>query len=181
MLIWLDIIIAAVVIIYFQFAPGVSAFDRKLFWWGCLLGALWEFPIFLMGPEFLANPLYRVFGTFPIHPISQFISHSIWDGGLFMIGIRIARWAAPAPHFQKFSFRELLPYIIWGVSSAVVIEIIGSYGIWEYIPNRWNVEWFKVNDRSITSLPIMIWAVAPVVHYLLALRIHRRSQESAQP
>jgi hypothetical protein len=93
-----------------------------------------------------------------------------------MIGIRIVRWVAPAPHFQAFSLRELVPYIIWGVSSALVIEIIGGYGIWEYIPNRWNIEVFKVNERSITSLPIMIWAIAPVVHYLFALRIQRTAR-----
>jgi len=95
-----------------------------------------------------------------------------------MLGIAIVKAVNPSPHFVSFKLGELIPYIVWGVGSAFLIEIIGAYGIWEYIPNTWNIELFNINGKAITSLAPMTWFIAPILHYTAALILTQRSKNA---
>jgi len=176
-MIWLDIIIAIIVVIFFLCYPASTKLDRQLFWLGCRLGALWEFPLYFIGPEFSDTPPYRLLVAFPVHPILQPISHSFWDGALFMIGIYLIRQMLPNNPFLPFNWKALGVYVLWGIGSALTLEIIGSMGIWEYIPNQWNVVLFQVKGKNITSLAPLTWTIAPIIHYSIAgYLVQRRSK-----
>ncbi|MEM6380102.1 MAG: hypothetical protein AAF705_18050 [Bacteroidota bacterium] len=178
LLIWTDLIIAILLIAGFVGAylrKKLSLFHLQLFGLGILLGALWEWPLYWIGPEFSTSPPYRLLHPFPLHPITQPVSHMIWDGGLFMGGIFFVESVLPRPHFQSFSWVELGVYVIWGIGSALLFEILGAMGIWEYIPSNWNPELFQINGKSITALAPATWLIAPIFHYILAIILKKRS------
>ena len=177
-LIWTDVCVALFLLIFFAwgwYTKRIPLFFLRLFLAGTLLGALWEWPLYFAGPEFSAHPPYRLLVSFPLHPILQPICHMIWDGGLCMMGISVIIFFSPPPYFQTFRLKELGIYILWGISSALCMEILGALGIWEYIPSRWNPELFQVQGKSITLLAPLTWAIAPIFHYLLAIWLNRRS------
>jgi len=174
LILYSDPLIALMVLLGFTWAYLRGSLSRPLyllFWVGVGLGLCWELPLFLAGPEFSENPPYRLLSPFPIHPHLQWIGHSLWDGGLFMAGLGLVFGLRPAPHLRKFDFRELAVLILWGIGSAIVLEIIGSLGIWEYIPSWWNPELFQVNGRSITALAPLTWMIAPIPFYLIGLHL----------
>lgn len=164
-----DLLIAALILMWVAWRVWRKG-DRRtgfLFLLGVGLGCLWEFPLYAIGPEFSDHPPYRLLQPFPIAPIWQPISHSIWDGGLFLLGIGLATRLLRQDIWQQFMPQALLILVAWGVGSALVIEILGSNGIWEYIPSWWNPQLFTVQGKSITALAPMTWAIVPVIHYLL--------------
>ncbi|MCI4671318.1 MAG: hypothetical protein MRZ79_24470 [Bacteroidia bacterium] len=154
------------------FSGKLSKRLYQLFWIGVWLGLSWELPLFLIGPEFSSVPPYRLLAPFPIHPQLQWICHSFWDGGLFMLGLYIIRISYGGSDFQEFKWKELVTMISWGVSSAVFLEMLGSMGIWEYIPSWWNPEMFKFRGKSITALAPITWFVASCIFYLITLGLH---------
>ena len=173
-LLYADPIIALILLVGFTWAwlsRQISSKMYLLFWIGALLGICWELPLFLTGPEFSETPPYRLMAPFPIHPQLQWICHSIWDGGLFMAGLGLVRLILQGPHLQKFDGREQGILIVWGLISSIVLEIVGSFGIWEYIPSWWNPELFKLQSRSITALAPATWVVAPIIFYLISLKV----------
>lgn len=138
----------------------------KLWGWGVCLGALWEFPLYWAGPAFSATPPYRLLASFPVAGWLQPVSHSIWDGGLLLIGAWLAQRYTATDIWTNVKGRALWIMVGWGVGSALIIEVIGSMGIWEYIPSWWNPELFLFQGKSITALAPMTWAIAPVVFYV---------------
>ncbi|MEO0895747.1 MAG: hypothetical protein AAFY71_05085 [Bacteroidota bacterium] len=176
-----DPLIALVILLSFTIAflrGKLHANMYLLFWIGVFLGLCWELPLFLMGNNPEGIPPYKLLAPFPIHPQLQWISHSLWDGGLFMAGIALIKLSCPTPVFKKFSFRELGVFILFGIASALLLEVLGSFGIWEYIPNWWNPELFKVNGRSITALAPLTWMVVPTIFYLICLKLYPHAHDS---
>ena len=74
-----------------------------------------------------------------------------------------------------FRLSELGVMVIWGIIQETAVELISiGGGMWEYVERWYNPSLFKVGDSDFTLLPVLIWVVAPVVFYLIALRINKK-------
>lgn len=149
----------------------ISSFHLALFVVGCLVGALWEFPLHFAGPEYSSDPIFVSLTEFPLPPIMQPILHCVWDGALFMIGVWLIHNLTPNPYFAQFQLAEVGILLVWGLLSAIVIECVGTMGGWVYTVRSWNPVLFRFNEQNITLLPIAIWTMAPPIFYGLALVI----------
>ena len=170
-----DLIIAygLVIALYLSMRAGrISRYVWALFWVGCLIGATWEFTFHFMGPEYTDQPIYQLLNEWPLPPLLLPVTHSLWDGGLFLIGMALVYQLTEAPHFTRWNWRQLGVMVGWGITSAVTIEIMGAVGGgWVYIPQPWNPQIFTINGSAITLAPILIWTVAPIVFYVVALAL----------
>lgn len=172
----LDILIAAAfpVAIYALTARGILARSfRRLYWLGVCIGLTWEVTFFFLGPEFSVAPLFIFFSRSPLPPWLLPLFHSLWDGGLFIVGLLLIR-LLPGPHLARFRWDELLVMLAWGQAQELCVELSATAaGLWTYLPHPWNPVLFPFGQGQITLLPQLVWLVAPLVFYPLALRIHK--------
>jgi hypothetical protein len=173
-----DIIIALSILgffAYMHFSRRFSPVVWYMFWAGVLIGATWEIGFYFLGPKFSSAPIY-VFSTEPPFPsIILHVTHCFWDGGLFMVGVALVCKLLKPPHLVRFRWPELGIMLGWGVLQEAVVELISLGGsMWEYQPRWYNPSLFELNGSHFTLLPILIWVVAPVVFYAVALWINRR-------
>ena len=174
---WVDLVIALSIPLLFVLlyrTRRISRYLWLLFWIGCGVGALWEIPFYFIGPYLSSDPLYVLKTPTPYPLFLLHFVHCFWDGGLFMIGVWMVKRFCRAPHFERFRFPELAVLLVWGQLQEITVELIstGSSG-WAYIPHWWNPSMFRFRGSDITLLPQLIWVVAPVVFYLLAVRFRR--------
>ncbi len=146
----------------------------RLFWLGCLLGLLWEVPIFVLSAESTSLPLITWVRPPPVPYPVLLVSHTLWDGGLFLVGVWLVHRLCPSPVFARFSFRELAVLWIFGQVSALAVELSSVLNDgWVYLScYAWNPPLFHVHGHPLTLLPQLVWAVAPVVFYGIALRVY---------
>lgn len=173
---WLDLIIAVIipVVFYTAYTRGtVSTFEWQLFVLGCFVGLTWEIGFFSQGPVFNNDPLYVLHSPFPVHPMLQPFAHALWDGAIFWIGVRLVFLICGAASFTVFRLKELAVLLTWGISSALIVEVGASSSGWAYVPRWWNP---VILVPDITLLPLLVWIIAPVAFYLLALRVHQHLQ-----
>ncbi|MGB3050618.1 MAG: hypothetical protein WBB42_06440 [Polyangiales bacterium] len=150
---------------------------NKLFWLGSAVGLTWEVPIFLSA-ILSSTPVITFIEEPPLDPYVFLISHTLWDGGLFVGGVLLLRLVFGKDALQRFQWSELSLLLIWGQLSAFAVEIssVTSEG-WVYVANHpWNTALFEVGGHPITALPQAIWLFAPVVYYWLALKLVHRLQ-----
>ncbi len=101
--------------------------------------------------------------------------HTLWDGALFLVGVGLVYLICKPPHLTKFRWSELSVLLIWGVSSELAVELTATYSsLWEYQRKWWNPVLFKFNNQNITLIPQLVWLVAPIIFYLMALPLNRR-------
>ncbi len=177
---WLDLAIAAGVTLGVVVAGRRSWRGRwvqKLFWLGVVIGLTWEVPLFL-STTFADDPVIVMLSPPPIHPLGLIVAHSLWDGGLFLAGVALVGWTCPRPILRRFRWRELGVLMLWGQLSALAVEIGGvSNDAWSYVAGfAANPTLFYVAGHPITALPQLIWLLAPVVFYLVALRVTARAR-----
>jgi len=177
---WVDFAIgtgtgAAVFLFYFW--GKLKPFWFKLFLLGTFLGFLWEVPLCLID-YFEVTDLF-IFHTPP--PVPMFlvnIAHSLWDGGLFLIGAWLVVKICRPPHFASFRLPELAVLIAWGQAQELAVELVSTTtGLWEYIVHPWSPALFYFNGQAITLMPQVIWLIAPVVFYLIALKLRAAEKE----
>ena len=147
-------------------------------WWcfiaGILIGSTWEIGFYFAGPHFSETPIYTQFQDFPGHPLAQTLSHSVWDGGLFMIGYWLVVLLVKDP-FQKFQGKELGIMMVFGGVQELIVELVALYSrAWTYNVRWWNPSLFEFGYGQITPLPQLIWFVAPMVFYWVCLFSHTR-------
>jgi hypothetical protein len=106
----------------------------QMFWVGFALGLTWELTFHLLGPEYSDSPLYLNLTMWPLPPITQPLLHASWDSGIFLIGVWLIRRLCPAPQFERFRWRELAVLFLWGIGSALLVEMSASGSGWEYLP-----------------------------------------------
>lgn len=178
-----DLLLAALIaliLVALVLTRRVGRFELALFAAGMLLGAVWEFTFHFNGPLYRPeDPLFVHTSEWPLPPILQPAVHCLWDGGLFLVGVWWVRRLTPAPHFARFRWGELLVLGVWGVGSALLVEVVGSVS-WYYVPRPWNPALFTLNDAPITLLPIATWAVAMLVFYAVALWLRPRILPQAE-
>jgi len=143
----------------------------RLFWVGFAIGLCWEVPMQVLnqlGPGLAVHAYVR---EPPVPFIVIIILHSSWDGGLFLLGVGLARLILRRPALARFNPAELVIYILWGQASELWVELTATYGgAWHYVPRSWNPALFTFNSQPITLLPQLIWLAAPIVFYLIALK-----------
>ena len=172
---WIDLAIAVsipVVFIVLHAAHRIGRFSWLMFWIGCGIGALWEIPFFFIGPSHLSEPLYVLKTPIPYPLFLLHVVHCFWDGGLFMVGALLVTKLCRGPHFARFRIQELAVLLVWGGLQELAVELAstGSSG-WVFVPHWWNPSMFEFRGSDITLVPQLVWVVAPIVFYLIALRV----------
>jgi hypothetical protein len=155
----------------------ITRFTWRMFWIGCLLGLLWEVPLSTLDGLGIVD-IFNFASSPPVHFTVIIISHTLWDGGLFLLGVWLVNLFCAEPLFSAFRWKELMILLVWGQVQELAVELIstGSNG-WEYNALWWNPVMFLFNGRNITLIPQLIWLAAPVLFYFAALRVRLTSQE----
>ena len=153
----------------------IDKFFWHLFWVGFFLGLCWELPMSIAN-EVSIYPPARFITPVPIpSPLSVVIiaiTHSFWNGGLFLLGVWFVCLICRKSHFDKFKTCEFSTLIIYGQISELIVELTSTFSnAWEYIVYWWNPRLFYFNGHNITLLPQLIWLIAPIVFYLSAIKL----------
>jgi len=156
----------------------VSPIIWTFFWLGVAIGAVWEFGFHFTGPEYSDTPSYTQGARFPFHPFLQPICHSFWDAGIFLVGVFLVHKFRRSP-WQGFNPSELSTFLTWGLSQALVIELVALFSSsgWSFTASFWNPAIISYDDKALTLAPLVIWGVAPIVYYMLALYLIRSSAD----
>ncbi len=166
------IILGLVTILYL--AGRISRFYWILFWVGCALGLTWELGCNINMLVSENYPVARFITPPPFHFIFAVISHSIWDGGLFLIGAILVHKICTPPWFETFKMSELLVLLIWGQVQALAVEILSVFSsAWEWIVYWWNPSLFIFHGHAVTLLPQLIWLLAMLIFYPVAIAVAR--------
>ena len=180
-----DIAIALAFPIFFYINHRTGRFQPrvwKLYWIGCLIGLTWEVPMFLSGPEFQSEPFIYLVNDFPLHPVMHPFLHTLWDGGLFLIGYWLTLQLCKSPILQRFRWQELGIMILWGQLSELAVEVSAtSVGAWTFAEKPYNPALFSIGDRFVTVIPQAIWLLAPIVFYFIALTLARAQRAATAP
>lgn len=178
---WIDLFIggSAPVVTYVLYKSGrVGRFIWVLFWVGFCIGLTWEVPMQLLNELSQGHAVHSYTRPPPFHFSVIIISHSLWDGGLFLLGVFMVRLVCKKPIFERFQARELIVLIIWGQASELWVELTSTLGeAWAYIPRPWNPSLFKFNGQDITLMPQLIWLAAPIAFYFIALKVRGTARE----
>lgn len=143
-----------------------------LFWTGSVLGAVWEGALVLLVPQLTQAPLYSVAVEVPVSPAIHVLSHSFWDGSLFLAGVLLVERGSEPPHFRTFRWRELGILLAWGQSQSFAVEITAIVtGVWTYHSTPMNPALFQIGGDAVTLGPQFIWLVATIVFYYCCLSI----------
>jgi len=172
-----DFTVATALVIGFYFAyknNRISSEYYTLFWIGCLIGSTWEFTFLFLGPEFLHSVKEWPYG---LGGWPRKLSHSIWDGGLFMVGIYFCERFLSDPLFRSFNKKELGIMLSWGIFQELLVEYLFNGRVWIYEPLPWNPIIISVLPGSAplspgyTLIPQAVWIIAPILFYFTCLRI----------
>ena len=172
-----DFTVATALVIAFYFAyknNRISSEYYTLFWIGCLIGSTWEFTFLFLGPEFLHSVKEWPYG---LGGWPRKLSHSIWDGDLFMVGIFFCERFLPDPLFRSFNRKELGIMLSWGIFQELLVEYLFNGRVWIYEPLPWNPIIISVLPGSAplspgyTLIPQAVWIIAPILFYFTCLRI----------
>lgn len=143
----------------------------RMYWLGALIGLSWELGFHFTGPEYAKNPSYVKLSAFPLPPIFQPLLHTLWDGGLFLIGVAWVHQLTPPPYLTEFRWQDLAIMVAWGQTQALLVELVAcGIGLWTYISHPWNPALFRFGKGTITLLPQLVWLIAPVVFYVIVLK-----------
>ena len=175
---WIDFTIGTlicIVVIVLYKIKRIEKLTWYLYWVGFILGLCWEVPMSIAN-EIGIYP-FATFITPPPFPspfsmIVIIIIHSFWDGGLFLVGYWLVNRICSEPTFKRLKASELGVLIIWGQLSELAVELASTFsGGWEYVGYWWNPVLFIFNGHNITLWPQIIWFIAPIVFYFIALKL----------
>ncbi len=176
---WIDFSIGTAIplVVFALYRTGrIGRFIWYLFWVGAAVGLTWELPMSLLNEYSTTNPMVTFITPLPTHFSVIIITHSFWDGGLFLGGVWMVYKFCPEPRFDKFNIKELIVLLAWGQVSELAVELSSTYaGGWEFISYWWNPTLFMFNDKNITLFPQLIWFVAPIVFYPIALKLKSKT------
>ena len=145
------------------------------YWIGALVGLTWEIPIFVLSGESTSLPMVVWNRPLIAHYSVFMVSHTLWDGMLFVVGIGWVRLLCRRPVFERFRWRELLVLLVWGQVSELLVEVSSTFNDgWSFVPYWWSPTIFEVNGHPITWLMQAIWAAAAALYYGILLRIRPR-------
>ena len=83
-------ILIVVIIIILYFTKRIDKLTWFLYWIGSSLGMIWEFSmVFLTEMDIFAFYIYH--SPPPTHFMIIVFTHSLWDGGIFLVGYRLVK------------------------------------------------------------------------------------------
>ncbi len=175
--IWIAGILICLTVYFLYKFQKISKNFWYLFWTGFLLGLCWELPLSIAN-EISSLPPARFIIPPPLpSPVSTIliiITHSLWDGGLFLLGVLLIRIMCKKPIFERFKSCEFAIMIIYSQVSELIVELTSTFSnAWEYIEYWWNPRLFIFNGHNITLLPQLIWLAAPIIFYFIALKLRK--------
>jgi hypothetical protein len=152
----------------------ISIAYSPLFWIGCFIGATWAFTFLFFGHGF--------FPPVPVWPYGlsgwpRPLSPSIWDGGIFMVGIFLCDPYLKGPLFNSFHKNELFVMLSWGLFPELFVEYLFYGRVWIYDPLPWNpiiippLPGTASLSPGSTLIPPAVWVVAPILFYLICLNV----------
>jgi len=175
-----DYAVAAILVLYFIWAYRKNKIPKS-YWYafgiGCLIGAVWEFAFLFLGPDFLHAAIEWPWG---LSGWPKKISHSIWDGGVFMAGVLFCtKILGPDSRFINWNWKEYLIMALWGIGQELFVEYIFAGRVWVYSPLPWNPIIIPplpgmVSDVGMTFWPQAVWILAPIVFYFIFLRLEHK-------
>lgn len=153
---------------------------------GAAIGLCWEigftysgmgYPIFAGGA---ANPAGQDLSDLPnliILPI--LLMTAIWDGGLFVTGLVIARALEGAEIEKYFSWAAWIIMIAWGQFQSLFIESYAiETGMWAYAATPMNPKLFNWGEAQITLIPQLVWFAGYFVFYWAVLKITQHRDQA---
>jgi len=155
----------------------INQFSWYIFWIGALIGLSWEIPMFVLNFEniFVIKELIQ---AYPVHYIVFMISHTLWDGGLFLIGYWLVKLICKEPNFDNFYIKELSILIVFGQIQELIVEIGAvSNNRWTYIVYWWNPALFYINGYPITLFPHIYWLFGTLIFYYVLLKLKPKFSE----
>ena len=162
----------------------IDKFVWYLYWVGFAVGLCWEVPLSITDDYSPYPPVtYLAPAPLPLpwSTILMMITTSLWDGGLFLLGILFVKIICPAPHFDRIKGRELGVLIVYGQVSELIVELVSTSGSgWEYNVYWWNPLLFVFNGHNITLLPQLIWLAAPIAYYFIITKLKPKFPEYSQ-
>jgi hypothetical protein len=178
---WLDLLIGfgSPVLLWFLYrSRRIGSRSWRFFWIGCAIGLLWEIPIFLLSRH-TAFPIIQWLREPPLHYLLLMISHTLWDGALFVAGAWLVMLICKGPHFEEFRLSELLVLVWWGQVTAFLVEYSAvTNEAWAFLDRyAWNPTLVRLGDHSITAMMQAIWLVASILFYRIALRMKDQLRE----
>ncbi|MFX1417968.1 MAG: hypothetical protein ACFE9N_03490 [Promethearchaeota archaeon] len=176
--VWIVGIFICIIVYYLYKSKKLDGYFWYLFWVGFILGLLWEVPL-ITANEISSFPPARFIIPPPLpSPYSSIviiITHSLWDGGLFLLGVWFIQLICKKPILEKFKLSELIVMIAYGQISTLIVELLStSSGGWEYYVYLWNPLLFTFIGHNITLLPQLIWLAAPIIFYFIAIKLKPR-------
>ncbi len=139
------------------------------FWAGTLIGSTWEFTFLFLGPEFLHGAVEWPWG---LDGWPRKVSHSIWDGAIFMFGVYLCHRWLDGDLFRGFDRKELGIMSGWGIFQELLVEYLFNGRVWIYEPLSWNpviiptIPGSAPMSPGYTLIPQAVWVVAPVVFFV---------------
>ncbi len=161
-------------------ADKVGRLIWRLFWAGAAIGLTWEIPIFVLSAEGSEWATIQWLQPLPLHYSIFLLSHTLWDGALFLVGVWLAQRVCERSWWTRFNTKALLIMLAWGQLSELLVEVSStSNDGWAFITGyAWNPTLFECNHHPITLFPQLIWLVAPVLYYVVLLGLARREREA---
>ncbi|UCC18386.1 MAG: hypothetical protein JSV62_09740 [Promethearchaeota archaeon] len=176
--VWIVGILIFIVVSTLYGTKKIDKFIWYLFWLGVILGLSWEIALTianLFSPFPPARFIIPPPLPFPYSSVMIIITHSFWDGGLFLLGVWFIQLICKKPVLEKNKISELLVFIVYGQISTLIVELLStSSGGWEYYVYVWNPLLFSFFGHNITLLPQLIWVLAPITFYSIAVKLKQR-------
>lgn len=173
--VWTFGILILIVVYYLYNTKKIDRYYWILFWLGFILGLMWEVKLIIANEMSPFPPASYIIPTplpSPYSSITIIITHSLWDGGLFLLGVWFVQLICKKPILEKFKPSELIILLIYGQISTLIVELLStSSGGWEYYVYVWNPLLFSFLGHNITLLPQLIWVLAPIAFYVIAVKL----------
>lgn len=172
---WFDITLAGLiplVVLALIQTDCIDSIYGRGFVLGCGLGLLWELPLHFLGPSYTETPLFTHAAPWPLHPLGQPFLHSLWDGGLLVTGLGLAVALRGSAVLQSIDTRAIAILTAWGLGTELIVEWLAAGRGWSWIPRPYSPTLFSVRGEPVLLLPILVWAVAPAIYYLLFVPLY---------
>jgi len=172
---WLDLLVGfgspilLIVLIRFNMRP---ARDWRLFGLGALIGLTWEAPMFLLS-KLTEYPVVAWMREPPVHYLIYLVSHTFWDGAIFLVGVWAVTLVCAKPVLTRFSWKELGILLLWGQATAILVEYSAvSNQAWHFIEGYWfNPTMLQLEQGPITWMMQVIFVPATLLFYFVALKV----------
>lgn len=157
----------------------IDKFSWYVFWIGAAVGLTWEIPMFIGSYETSFFVTLEPIRPYPFHYIVFLVSHTLWDGMLFIIGYRLVLLLSESPRFEEFNLKELIILIINGQIQEIIVEVGAvSNSAWTFIVYWWNPALFYVNEYPITLYPQLAWLFGSILFYFILLKLKPKLTEN---